>query len=117
MARLPSRWVSLFSMAALSGCARGEKSPATRGEGVFLRSCAGCHGGNARGTHPPGFTVAPKDLTAPELQVRLTDDLLRDTIRYGKGQMPPFGAALAEEDVRDVIAYVRSLRRSPRPAE
>lgn len=80
--------------------------------GVFLRSCAGCHGPDARGGHPPGFTVAPRDLTDPSLQTRLNDEALRETIRFGKGQMPAFGAALVPEDVSDLVTYVRTLRRS-----
>lgn len=53
--------------------------------------------------------MPPRDLTDPELQARLRDDAIRETIRYGKGQMPPFGAALSDGDVSDVIQYVRTL--------
>lgn len=84
-----------------------------RGQGVFMRACAGCHGPDGRGTHPPGFKVPPRDLTDPVLQSHLSDDALRDTIRHGKGQMPPFGANLSDEELSDVILYVRTLRRPP----
>jgi len=50
-------------------------------------------------------------LTDPELQARLGDAALRETIHFGKGQMPPFGAALADTEVSDVVLYVRSLNR------
>jgi mono/diheme cytochrome c family protein len=110
MSRRGLALLSLVVLGALA-CSRRERSPAEHGAGVFLRSCAGCHGANGRGIRPPGFSVAPRDLTDPALQDRLTDELLRETVRYGKGQMPPFGRALAEEDVTGVIAYVRTLRR------
>jgi mono/diheme cytochrome c family protein len=109
---------ALLSMAAasamvvMSACRHKERTPVERGFGVFMRSCAGCHGPDARGTRPPGFSVPPRDLTDPELQAHLSDDAIRDTIRHGKGQMPPFGAALSETDVSDVIQYVRSLNRA-----
>jgi mono/diheme cytochrome c family protein len=61
--------------------------------------------------------VPPRDLTDPVLQARLGDDALRETIRYGKGRMPPFGAALSEQEVSDVIAYVRTLNRGAPPAQ
>ena len=102
-------------MTLAPACAHKEKTPVERGQGVFLRSCAGCHGPNAKGTKPAGFTTFPKDLTDPNLQARLDDDGLRDTIRYGKGQMPPFGANLAEPEVTDLIAFIRSIKRTPRP--
>lgn len=97
---------------ALPACRHLKKTPIERGEGIFLRSCAGCHGPDARGTHPPGFTVGPRDLTDPALQTRLDDAALRETIHFGKGQMPAFGAALAQEDVNDLVVYVRSRRRA-----
>jgi mono/diheme cytochrome c family protein len=78
---------------------------------MFLRSCATCHGPDARGTHPAGFVTPPKDLTDPELQARLSDVGLRETIRHGKGQMPPFGALLEEQDLNDLVAYLRTVRR------
>jgi len=105
-------WTALTcTVFAISACRHKERTPVERGFGVFMRSCAGCHGPDARGTHPPGFSVPPRDLTDPELQARLGDAALRETIHFGKGQMPPFGAALADTEVSDVVLYVRSLNR------
>lgn len=102
---------------SLVGCRHRDRTPTERGFGVFMRACAGCHGPDARGTRPPGFAVPPRDLTDPELQARLGDDAIRETIRYGKGQMPPFGAALSDQELSNVITYVRTLRRGgPSPA-
>jgi mono/diheme cytochrome c family protein len=56
--------------------------------------------------------VPPRDLTDPVLQSHLSDETIRETIRHGKGQMPPFGANLADEETADVILYVRTLRRT-----
>jgi mono/diheme cytochrome c family protein len=115
--RLISSWlVAATLLVALFGaaCSHREKAPVERGQGIFLRSCAGCHGPNGKGTKPVGFTTPPRDLTDPRLHERLTDEALRDTITYGKGQMPPFGAALVPEDLNDLLLYVRSLRRGPR---
>jgi mono/diheme cytochrome c family protein len=39
--------------------------------------------------------------------------MIKETIRYGKGQMPNFGVALPERDVDDLVTYVRTLRRPP----
>jgi hypothetical protein len=97
----------VLAAVALSACRPKERTPVER---------AGCHGPDARGTHPPGFATPPRDLTDPALQARLTDDAIRETVHYGKGQMPPFGAALSPEDVNDVIAFVRSVsRKAPSP--
>lgn len=74
-----------------------------------MRSCSGCHGPSGRGTKRPGFATPPKDLTDPELQARLSDDEIARTIREGKGPMPPFERLLGEEDIQDIVLFVRTL--------
>jgi len=97
----------------LSACHR-EKTPLERGASAFQRACAGCHGLDGRGTRAQGFKTPPRNLTDPELQARLSDAMLKETIRYGKGQMPNFGAALPQRDIDDIVVYVRTLRAPPR---
>ena len=97
--------------AAAAGCRR--ETPIERGAAIFGKTCAGCHGPDGKGTHPPGFSTPPRNLTDPELQARLTDAMLKETIRYGKGQMPNFGAAFPERDIDALVSYVRTLRKPP----
>jgi cytochrome c oxidase cbb3-type subunit 3 len=78
------------------------------GERLFLNYCAQCHGSDAGGSK--GF---------PNLRDR--DWLyggdpahIKESIASGRnGVMPPFGAVLGDEGVRDVTAYVRSLSGLP----
>ncbi len=78
------------------------------GERLFLNYCAQCHGSDAGGSK--GF---------PSL--RDNDWLyggepanIHDSIANGRnGIMPPFGGALGDEGVRNVVAYVRSLSGLP----
>lgn len=97
---------------ALVGCAREPKPPIERGAGVFQRSCASCHGLGREQKVGLGFKVAPPDLAEPALQQRLSDAEIRRVIREGKGQMPPFGKMLADDEVSDLLVYLRSLARS-----
>ena len=77
---------------------------------MFLRSCASCHGTDARGgDRGLGLSPPPRDLTDPALHASLDDDALRQRIRLGKGMMPAFGGMLAEEDVQALIVFLRSL--------
>jgi hypothetical protein len=55
------------------------------------------------------LATPPRDLTRPEFQAQKTDEQLRQSIRLGKGQMPAFGGLMANEDIADVIAFVRTL--------
>ena len=56
------------------------------------------------------MVAPPRNLTDPEFQAQRTDEDLRLVLRNGKGAMPPFGVLLSEEQVRDVIAYIRTLQ-------
>lgn len=64
-----------------------------------------------------GFNVKPPNLGDPELQQRLSDSEIRQVIREGKGQMPPFGKMLTDDEVNDLLLYLRSLARSNPPAQ
>ena len=39
----------------------------------------------------------------------MTNEQLRHSIRIGKGLMPAFGGLMADEDIADVIAFIRTL--------
>ena len=82
----------------------GNSAAMAIGQNLFLNYCAGCHASDARGSK--GFpNLADKDwLHGGDA------DVLYKTIAGGRaGMMPPFGAALGAEGVRDVAHYVRSI--------
>ena len=75
------------------------------GRNLFLNNCATCHGSDGGGA--PGFpNLTDKDWLwggAPETVLA--------TISNGRaGVMPPWGAALGDRGVEDVLAYVYSLQ-------
>ncbi len=91
---------------------------AARGKKVFL-SCMACHGKDATGVKNMG-----KDLVHSSFALKLSDEELLTFIKKGRGPtdpgnttkvaMPPKGGnpALKDEQLRDVIAYLRSLQRA-----
>jgi mono/diheme cytochrome c family protein len=86
---------------------------------VFQRSCSGCHGADGRGVMRLGLTKPPRDLTRPEFHASVSDDDLRRVIRVGKNQMPAFGGLMGDEDLSNVIAFIRTLppgARAPQPS-
>ena len=81
------------------------------GRNTFLRTCAACHGADAKGLPNNG-----KNLTASEFVRSQTDEqLLRYVIEGrvvpGGVSMPPRGGfpedQLTDDQIRDVIAYIR----------
>ncbi len=78
------------------------------GERLFLNDGAQCHGSDAGGSK--GFP----NLRDNDWLYGGTPERIRESIVNGRnGIMPAFGAALGDESVRDVAAYVRSLSGLP----
>ncbi|NIP31859.1 MAG: cytochrome c, partial [Candidatus Dadabacteria bacterium] len=61
------------------------------------------------------LTPKPKNLKDKNYMGNLTDDYLFNIIKYGgtsvnKSQfMPAWGSTLSDQDINDVISYIRSL--------
>jgi alcohol dehydrogenase (cytochrome c) len=86
---------------AAAAAADGARSDAAAvdvaaGKSVFQRTCVPCHGDDGLGGHGGG---APLD------QVPSVDFAVR-TITEGVNNMPAFGGALSEQEIRDVGAYI-----------
>ncbi|MBA2302965.1 MAG: cytochrome c [Acidobacteria bacterium] len=97
---------------------RGRKpAPANRpsntrspGLAVYTRSCAVCHGPGGRGTPLAAPLAGPRKLATTEAAA-LT--VIKNGIK-GTG-MAPFGAALADQEIRDVAKYVMTLKARTGP--
>lgn len=97
------------ALLSMLGCQARDPTPAGRGARIFQRTCSGCHGADGRGSWRSGLITRPRDLTKPEFQGQMTNEQLRHSIRVGKGQMPAFGGLMGDEEISDVIAFVRTL--------
>jgi mono/diheme cytochrome c family protein len=82
--------------------------PARGGE-LFAQTCAGCHGANR---------LAPT-LSNPTFQKTATADFIARTVKNGRADTPmpafqrPGADGLTDDEVRDLVAYVRSLGKQP----
>jgi len=77
-----------------------------RGAALFAETCAACHGADAKGDNGPNLTAI--------WAAGATDDRVAQTIRRGVPGtvMPP--SAASDEEVREIVAYLKSL--APRAA-
>ena len=74
-----------------------------KGQELYTRHCAGCHGPSGEGEMPglPNFS-------RPDKLIK-TDGQLADVIRAGNGVMPSFNGRLTEDDIFDIVAYIRTF--------
>jgi putative heme-binding domain-containing protein len=93
---------------AASTPALSDSTPHAEGQALFRGLCSGCHGGAGRGGKGP-------DLTDQRWIHGDTDADIERTIKRGIANttMKQLGEALKDEQIKKVIAYIRSLARSP----
>jgi mono/diheme cytochrome c family protein len=90
---------------------------ASRGERLFYGLCVTCHGTDGRGSWRASlFLIRPGNLADAARLGQRSDQYLVDIIKnggapIGRPGMPAFGAALSEEEIRELVAYVRGLGR------
>jgi len=73
---------------------------ATQGRHLFLMNCAHCHGDDARGDEGPDLHNLHK-----------SDARIHQVITGGiKGEMPSFAKKLGDPEIRQLTAYLRTLR-------
>jgi len=117
----------LASMSLPEQDAVANPQPATlaslkRGEELYHRTCAACHGPEGRGDGPvagPPFGEGPFGLVLPiggpsSLAKALTDGHIYATISLGRGRMPAY-RRLRPEDRWHIVNYVRELNEGARP--
>jgi len=80
-----------------------------QGADIFKSKCAMCHGADGTGS-AIGKKMGVQDLTSPEVQ-KQTDAQLTATISNGKDKMPEFGDKLTAEEIKSVVAYIRTLKK------
>lgn len=83
------------------------------GQQTFGEECAVCHGAGGRGDAPLGQSMNPPamDLGSREAQ-HWNDGELYWIIEHGLRMtgMPAWGATLSPEQIRELVAYLRTLR-------
>jgi mono/diheme cytochrome c family protein len=89
---------------------QGQEVSGEKGKGLYQRLCAACHGKAGTGDGSALFDPAPADLKALATQKK-TDEELLDTIRNGHPDtaMGKWKYALSEEEMRAVLAYIRTF--------
>jgi mono/diheme cytochrome c family protein len=115
--------VGLCAVAIVDRSVGARLSAQARGQQVYEKHCAECHGDSGEGDGPASHLLMPRprDFTAGRYKIRSTrtgsiptdDDLLR-TVRRGLygSSMPGWERLLPDDDIRAVVDYIKTF--SPR---
>ena len=102
------------------------KGDAKAGKAKYDANCIGCHGATGKGDGAAAAALNPKpqDHTDGKTMNALTDKYLFDIIKDGGAAvkkaafMPASNKKLSDQEIWDVVAYIRSLASPPyKPAK
>jgi mono/diheme cytochrome c family protein len=83
-----------------------------KGKKLYGYDCAMCHGAKGDGKGDMATDIKDvTDFTNPEALKNRTDGELFYVTRNGKGEMPPEGDRAKNEDIWNMVNYVRSLAK------
>ncbi len=88
----------------------------------FVGQCAKCHGESGSGDGPAGATlpVRPRNFTDCSRMSKESDERIFNTIKGGGSsaglskEMPPWGEAFDDQEIKGLVAYVRQFCNSQR---
>lgn len=92
---------------------------AAKGKAKYAEVCAVCHGPSGKGDGPAaaGLQTKPRDHTDTAYMGKLTDREIFDIIKRGghalgkSPLMPPWEGKLTDQQIQDLVAYIRTLAR------
>jgi mono/diheme cytochrome c family protein len=82
----------------------------------WANNCAQCHGTSGKGDTKMGKMLNAMDLTDPKKQASFTDakatTAIKDGVKQnGKTTMKAFGGKLSDDEIKALVAYVRTLKK------
>ncbi len=83
---------------------------ADSGADLFKAKCASCHGPDGKGETTMGKNLKLKDLGSAEVQSKSDADLTT-VISDGKKPMPAYKGKLTDDQIKDLVKYVRTLKK------
>jgi mono/diheme cytochrome c family protein len=90
------------------------------GQDIYNGACWVCHGANGDGKGPAGVNLEPRprDFTSPAFRIEGREEEVYRAIYLGPAQafhgspnMPDWGSRLTEQQIRDVIEYLKTFER------
>jgi mono/diheme cytochrome c family protein len=84
---------------------------AEAGKALYMQGCANCHGLDGSGAAMRAMMPKLGDLTSAEMHGRMKDADIETLITNGRDKMPPFGSVFKPDQIKSIIAYVRTLKK------
>jgi cytochrome c553 len=85
---------------------------------LWDKNCASCHAKDGSGDTKMGKKVEVKDYRDPKVQAAMKDDKAAKIIKEGinekgKERMKPYADKFTDEDIKALIAHMRTFKKAP----
>jgi len=83
----------------------------------WTKHCVSCHAKDGKGQTKAGRAAGVKDFTDAKYQATLTDEQMFKQIKEGmkdkngKEKMKPYGGVLSDDEIKDLVKFVRGLKK------
>ena len=99
--------VSLLACGVIAICS--SSAVAQDAASTFKAKCAMCHGADGKGSL--GIKMGARDFASADVRSRNATPSWPTIISKGKGKMPSYAGKLKDEDIKGLVAYIRSLAK------
>ncbi len=121
-----ARFVSMVALATLLAPAGALAGDAAAGKAAYTTNCVSCHGETGKGDGPVGMVLQPppRDFSIADFKFDGDGDgkvatdadlkavISKGAVGFGGDQMmAPWSSVLSDEDIDNVIAYIRTLKK------
>jgi mono/diheme cytochrome c family protein len=80
------------------------------GADTYKAKCAMCHGADGLAATPMGKNMKILSFKAPEM-VKAPDAQFIASTKNGKNKMPAYNGKLTDAQIKDVVAFIRTLQK------
>ena len=108
----PKPWVVPDNFKSMKNPVAQSDASAKLGMGFFTKNCASCHGKTGLGDGVKARTLkdSPGDFSKTEFQNLSDGDIFYRT-KTGRSDMPKYDGKLADDDIWNVVNYMRTLKK------
>jgi len=104
MIRVFTALLTLMTVAATATPARAQEAAE-----LYKTKCQACHGADGKGDTAAGKKLGVKDFHSPEV-AKMSDQELFDITKKGKEKMPSYDKKLTDDQIKELVKYVRTLK-------
>lgn len=107
----------ILILAAILGMAAAVSTKAADAKENWDSLCAKCHGADGKGDTKMGQKLGARDFTDAKVQADIKDDAAVKAVKEGlksddgRTLMKPFGDQLSDDEIKGLVAYVRTLKK------